>query len=299
MGRLYFLDISGRILSCSTASTDTKTLVDNLKDHPDGIAVDHARKHIWWTNMGSTINDDGTCYKHDGSIQRCDVDGANLKTIIPEGVTRTPKQCIVAPKSQQLYWCDREGMRVMRSNLDGTGVETLIVSGTSDEDMRNPENWCVGVSVDERNGHLYWTQKGPPKAGKGRIFRAGLQLLPGEKAETRTDIQVLFDNLPEPIDLEFDEEHNRLYWTDRGAPPEGNTVNGAFMVAGAGSSFEKSILVKNLHEGIGISLGLANKRMFFGDLQGSIYEADLDGKNEKVILRNMGHTTGIAYVDTA
>jgi hypothetical protein len=26
----------------------------------------------------------------------------------------------------KLYWCDREGMRVMRANLDGSQVETLV-----------------------------------------------------------------------------------------------------------------------------------------------------------------------------
>jgi hypothetical protein len=38
---------------------------------------------------------------------------------------------------------------------------------------------------------------------------------------------VLFDQLPEPIDLELDRANRVLYWTDRGDPPRGNTVNRA------------------------------------------------------------------------
>jgi hypothetical protein len=37
--------------------------------------------------------------------------------------------------------------------------------------------------------------------------------------------RVLFDRLPEPIDLELDLTNRVLYWTGRGDPPRGNTVN--------------------------------------------------------------------------
>jgi len=46
----------------------------------------------------------------------------------------------------------------------------------------------------------------------------------GRTAANRTDVKVIFDCLPEPIDLELDLENRMLYWTDRGDPPRGNTV---------------------------------------------------------------------------
>jgi hypothetical protein len=65
----------------------------------------------------------------DGSIERADIDGKNRKTIIAQGDTHTPKQIILDRKGGKLYWCDREGMRVMRCNLDGTHLEMLVEAG--------------------------------------------------------------------------------------------------------------------------------------------------------------------------
>jgi hypothetical protein len=50
-------------------------------------------------------------------------------------------------------------------------------------------------------------------------------------------------------------------------------------------------------EGIGLSLDLANKRMFLTDLGGSIYSASLDGSNPKMLLMAQGNLSGIAYVE--
>ena len=49
----------------------------------------------------------------------------------------------------------------------------------------------------------------------------------------RKDIEVLYKDLPEPIDLDLDLENRMMYWTDRGDPPRGNTVNRAPMDVGA------------------------------------------------------------------
>ena len=48
------------------------------------------------------------------------------------------------PSSRKLYWSDREGMRVMRCDLDGSNVETLVQTGQGDQDRRDETNWCVG-----------------------------------------------------------------------------------------------------------------------------------------------------------
>jgi DNA-binding beta-propeller fold protein YncE len=291
-GRIVFLDLgAGRVLSANPDGSDLKTLVNEGKRFPDGLVVDAAAGHLYWTNMGNPK-------KSDGTILRSDLDGKNIVTIVPPGGTFTPKQLQLEKKSGKLYWSDREGMRVMRANLDGSNIETLV--DTSQGEPRpgpDPTKWCVGIAVDAEGGMLYWTQKGDDNAGQGRIFRASIELPIGQSAPNRNDIELLYDNLPEPIDLDLDPATRMLYWTDRGDPPRGNTVNRAPMDPARRNGKEPEILFTHLMEGIGLALDLKGGRMFFTDLTGTVYSANLDGSNPKTLLFAEGNLTGIAYAE--
>jgi hypothetical protein len=287
-GRLFVLELSGsRIYSMRSDGSDRKVIVTDCS-LPDGIAVDVAAGHIYWTNMGSSPS------VNDGSIERADIDGKNRRVIVPPGTTFTPKQIQLDRKSGKLYWCDREGMRVMRCNLDGSQIETLIEAGRGDADRRDQTRWCVGITIDPVHERIYWTQKGPDNGDRGRILRAGLGIPKGETAANRSDIEVFFDHLPEPIDLELDLKNRVLYWTDRGDPPRGNTVNRASIDAKPPAP---EIVVTHLMEGIGIALDVPGDRMFVTDFAGSIYSAKLDGSGERNVLFAQGNLTGIAYTE--
>ena len=287
VARLFFLGLSeGRVMSCNPDGSDLRTLVSQAGHMPDGVVVDENSGHIYWTNMG-------TLGANDGSILRADLDGKSLTTIVPAGGTHTAKQLQLDKKNRKLYWCDREGMRVMRVDLDGSNLETLIETGHGDEDRRDARNWCVGIALDVDRGHLYWTQKGPDNAGQGRIFRAGLEIPTGQTPSTRRDIELLYDGLPEPIDLDLDLTSRTMYWTDRGDPPRGNTVNRAPM----DSRKDPEIIFNHLMEGIGLALDLKNNRMFMTDLGGSVYSCGLDGANTKNLQFAKGNLSGIAYAE--
>jgi hypothetical protein len=289
-GRVYFIDASGgRLLSVNSDGSDLKVLVTDRHRIPDGIVVDVENGHIYWTEMGIPN-------KEDGSIERANIDGSKHVTIVPNGKTFTPKQLQLDKRNGKLYWCDRGGMRVMRSNLDGSGIETLVQTGQGDADRADVLRWCVGIAIDVESGKLYWTQKGPENADLGRIFRAGLEIPKGESSSSRSDIELLFDKLPEPIDLDLDLEHRALYWTDRGDPPRGNTVSRAPMDA-APHSVEPEIVFSHLMEGIGLALDIPGDRMFMTDLGGSLYTASLGGATHKTLLAVQGNLTGVAYVD--
>ncbi|MCU1234813.1 MAG: 3-hydroxyacyl-CoA dehydrogenase [Candidatus Solibacter sp.] len=290
-GRLFFLDLGGgRVLSANPDGSDIKTIVSEGRKLPDGIVVDVEAGHIYWTNMGNPS-------ANDGSIVRADLDGGNLRTIIPAGGTFTPKQIQLDKANGKLYWSDREGMRVMRVNLDGSAIETLIETGHGDTDRRDARNWCVGIALDVKGRKLYWTQKGPDNAGQGRIFRANLEIPSGQTPANRKDIELLFENLPEPIDLDLDLANRMMYWTDRGDPPRGNTVNRAPMDGETGNRKDSEIVFNHLMEGIGLALDLKNGRMFLTDLGGSVHSADLDGSNQKMLLVAQGNLSGIAYAE--
>lgn len=293
-GRIFFLDIgAGRILSMKPDGSDLKVLVEEGRKLPDGVAVDSKSGHIYWTNMGSNPK------ANDGAILRSDLDGKNMVTIVPPGETFTPKQIQLEPKSRKLYWSDREGMRVMRCDLDGAGLETLVDTAQGDpRPGADATKWCVGIAVDPAGGKFYWTQKGDSNAGQGSICRAGINIPVGESPASRTDIEILFANLPEPIDLDLDPVEKMLYWTDRGDPPRGNSVNRAPMDPPTGHGpAEPQIVFSHLEEGIGLALDLKGRRMFVTDLAGSLYTANLDGSHQKTLLAAMGNLTGVAYVE--
>jgi DNA-binding beta-propeller fold protein YncE len=120
VARLFVLELSrGRIESMNPDGSDRNVIVTHCR-LPDGIAVDVEAGQIYWTNMGSSPS------ANDGSIERADIDGNNRTVVVPPGGTFTPKQIQIDKKNGKLYWCDREGMRVMRSNLDGSQIETRI-----------------------------------------------------------------------------------------------------------------------------------------------------------------------------
>ncbi len=291
--RIFFLDLAGsRVLSANPDGSDLKTIfVEGSKGMPDGLIVDTAAGHLYWTNMGNLK-------ANDGFILRSDLDGRNVTTIVPKGATFTPKQLQLETKSKKLYWCDREGMRVMRANLDGSNIETLV--DTSQGDPRpgpDATKWCVGIAVDVEGGKFYWTQKGPDNANQGRIFRANVEIPSGQTPANRRDVELVYEALPEPIDLDIDPATRTLYWTDRGDPPRGNTVNRAPLDARQGERKAPEIVFSNLMEGIGLALDHKNGRMFITDLAGSVYSASLDGSNQKVVVFAEGNLTGIAYAE--
>ena len=291
--RIFFLDLAGsRVLSANPDGSDLKTIfVEGSKGMPDGLIVDTAAGHLYWTNMGNLK-------ANDGFILRSDLDGRNVTTIVPKGATFTPKQLQLETKSKKLYWCDREGMRVMRANLDGSNIETLVDSSEGDS-RPGPDatKWCVGIAVDVDGGKVYWTQKGPDNANKGRIFRANIEIPPGQTPTNRRDVELVYDSLPEPIDLDIDPATRTLYWTDRGDPPRGNTVSRAQLDSRRGERKPPEIVFSNLMEGIGLALDHKNGRMFITDLGGSVYSASLDGSNQKVVVFAEGNLTGIAYAE--
>jgi len=206
-GKLYILQYrpGGEIIEMDPDGGNRRTLLGNLLDNLDGIVIDKRSKTLYWTNMGPAIGPhEGEFFQADGSIECIGLNGANRHMLVGHGLTVTPKQVTADFSAGFLYWCDREGMRVMRSNLDGSNVTVLVRNGVFPADSHDVMRHCVGIAVDPVNRYIYWTQKGPPDGGKGRIFRSGLEIPAGQQPENRTDIELLIDHLPEPIDLSFD-----------------------------------------------------------------------------------------------
>ncbi|KAK0382134.1 3-hydroxyacyl-CoA dehydrogenase [Colletotrichum limetticola] len=284
---------SGQVLQLSSEGKLERVLVD--RQHvPDGIDIDaNDTQRMIWTCMG-------TPGKQDGAVLSSNLDGTDVKSLFEPGTINTPKQLVIEPASKKIYFCDREGMKVYRSNLDGSDLETLVIGGNDASDLKT---WCVGISVAPKLGKFYWTQKGAPKSGQGRIFCANIEMPAGKTAETRDDIECFLGDLPEPIDLEVDEETHTIFWTDRGEIPKGNTLNranidpmtGLLLLSEGSKKYE--ILVRHLNEAIGVKLDQENGHVYFSDLGGSIYRCNVDGSEKKKIFSDDDRTiSGIAVL---
>jgi hypothetical protein len=278
----------GRVLTANAQNPVAKVLVPSAGQGPDGVAVDVSGGYIYWTGMGVPAADDGF-------IMRSNLDGSNVKTLVPAGQTYTPKQMKLDLASGKMYWSDREGMRVMRASLDGSNIEALVTTGQTDADRTNNANWCVGIALDLARGYVYWSQKGPANGHVGSLRRAHIAIPAGQTSVTRTDIEILYDKLPEPIDIDLDLGAGFIYWTDRAD----NTVSRAPIEIPAGftasTRTDRQILVPGVATAIGVALDLARGKVYYtSGANGPLGRVNLDGTQNESLIPMAGNLTGIA-----
>ena len=160
----------------------------------------------------------------------------------------------------------------MRSNLDGSQIETLVEAGRGEADRRDQTRWCVGIAIDPEAWEDLLDAKRPDKAGSGRIFRAGIEIPKGETAANRPTSKCSSISLPEPIDLELDLEKSRsLLDRSRRSSARQHSQPG---LRSTQSRRAPEIVLTHLMEGIGIALDVPGDRMFVTDFAGSVYSAE-------------------------
>ncbi|HET9958116.1 MAG TPA: hypothetical protein VFQ61_26655 [Polyangiaceae bacterium] len=287
---IFYLDASrDRVMWLPPRARQPKILVSNAGKGPDGIAVDTTIGALFWTTMGVPADEDG-------AVSRANLDGSESTSIIATGDTFTPKQIQVDASGGKLYWADREGMRIQRADLDGSALETLVTVASGAAARSDASHFCVGIAIDPEGGYLYWTQKGDATASNGSIRRAHLEIPQGQTDIDRTDVEILFEGVSEPIDLAIDPVAGYLYWTSRGD----NTVNRAGLEVPDGETAatrrDREVLVPNVEEPIGISLGPTGENLYFTNLAGTIGRYDLNTGTYEDVLTGGGALTGLSVV---
>lgn len=86
---------SGRMLKFTPATNSVKTLVSG-QSLPDGIDISQRASRMFWTNIGRATS------THDGSVHSANLDGSDVRTIIPSGAVHTSKQLVVDDANQHV-----------------------------------------------------------------------------------------------------------------------------------------------------------------------------------------------------
>lgn len=257
-----------RIELIDVPTGNRQVIITETGRHPDGVVCDGTT--IFWTTMGerTSVSPGGEAVYADvdGGVHAIDVNGLNRRDIVAPGGTTTGKQLALDGRGN-LYWGNREGFSLATARTDGTGLRDLVRRDGAGEER----DWIVGLSLDEVNGHIYWSQKGSFAGGDGKIFRAGLEIPAGETAENRSDIELLWDGLPAPIDLELIDD--RLLWTDRGSGsyPGGNSLNRAVVPPSGEKGQAPEILAEGFEEAIGLTVDKQERVAYVADLSGKIW----------------------------
>lgn len=271
--KLYF--VSGSFESAGAVkvmnadgSNETVLASGSIIVEPDGIEVDVAAGKMYWTDMGPGGAADKSVAENDGRIMRADIDGKNIETLVPKGITTTPKQLTLDVEGGKVYWSDRGDVgdksvdpKIMRANLDGSEIETLIST-----DLINP----VGIALDTDKGKLYFSDR-----YTNSIRRANLD---------GSDVEVVVKNTEYPVDLSIDYKTRLIYWTAREAgglyraDVDGNDIDGSTLTP----------IVSGIQAPIGVTIDRAINKLYYTEViitgqTGHIWQSDMDGSNPKKI----------------
>ena len=218
---------------------EVETLVSGLSN-PSGIAVDSVSGKLYWTDRG--VND---------VIQRSDIDGANLETLVPSGNIDAFGIALDVPGGK-MYWADSAFDVIRRANLDGSGVEDFIHTGG------DPES----VALDLRDGKIYWSTFIGREVFVADLdgsniqrlmgYEDGLGLLEGIAINQNANkiylcdfshgiiyqsnldgsgLEPLITGLSQPIGVAFDAAADKIRWVDQGlnvlqeSDPDGGNIS--------------------------------------------------------------------------
>jgi len=231
----YSVVTVGSILRANLNGIGREELVSDSDSYKWGIALDVAAGKMYWTDLG-------------GTIQRADLDGGSIETLITG--RDSPQGIALDVAAGKMYWTERGEGTIQRADLDGGNIVPLI------DELDNPQF----IALDVAAGKMYWTD-----VGESTVKRADLD---------GTDVDTLKSSLPAPGGIALDIPAGKMYWTD--------LVSGTIQRADLdGGSIEP--LVTGLLYPQGIALDVAAGKMYWTNFAGqTIQRANMNGTSVEV-----------------
>uniref|UniRef100_A0A8C5VB87 Nidogen 2 n=1 Tax=Microcebus murinus TaxID=30608 RepID=A0A8C5VB87_MICMU len=142
---VYWTDVAGRTISRASLEpgAEPETIVNSGLISPEGLAIDHFRRTMYWTDSGLD------------KIERTRLDGSERKVLFHTELVN-PRAIAVDPIGGNLYWTDwnREAPKIETSSLDGENRRILI-----NKDIGLPN----GLTFDPFSKLLCWADAGTKK----------------------------------------------------------------------------------------------------------------------------------------
>ena len=201
-----------------------------------------------------------------GRIQRANLDGSNIKTLISglDGLSNL----VLDVAGRKMYWTS--GTKIQRTNLDGSNIEILVT--TEEDEVRYPSS----LALDVAEGKMYWTDWGTgPDLGTAKIQRVNLD---------GSNIEDVVIGLDKPFGLALDVAGGKVYWTDTFAAK----IQRANL---DGSNIETLALVTASPWGLALDL-YGDKMYWTGGAK--IQRANLDGSNIETLVTTEEDEVGIS-----
>ena len=215
----------------------------------------------------------------------------------------------------KLYWTEWDTESIRRSNLDGSGVENLVITG-----LDAPG----GIALDVAGGKMYWTDWDTDKIQRSNLDGSGVEdLVTGLDSPYAIALDVaggkmcwtdaiaekirrsnldgsgvedlVITGLDAPGGLALDVAGGKMYWTDGG---DTDRIKRSSL---DGSGVE-DLVTSGLDEPEGLALDVAGGKMYWADggwsgdrARGKIQRSNLDGSGvEDLVTTGFWHPVGIA-----
>ena len=181
-GLLYFVVTGtspgdGRIMRAYLDGSGKQDVKTGLT-FPRGVAVDLPQGRMYWSVTGK--------------IQRSNLDGSGVVDLIP-GLNQ-PADVELDVANGKIYWTDVNADVIQRANLDGTSLQTVVTSASTDGPL--------GLDLDLAAGKMYWAAQG---GATRRIMRANFN------GTTVDPLPIQ----PDPQGVAVHPQSGKVYWTDQ------------------------------------------------------------------------------------